>query len=120
MSSCRPSKIRFAAATCLASVAIASVGATGASADFQKAPPGYPPIMSFLPCQAKLIYQPNHVGGVYVTNSTSSTIPQGSKLTTYLRIGGSTYPQTKTMLGNWAPGQQHLARTFIWQPNVQT
>jgi hypothetical protein len=104
----------------LATATLAGLGATGASADLalKKTPPGGLPIVNLLPCQAKLDYVPNQVGGVYVTNATGKIIPQGSKLTTYLRIGGNTYPQTKTMLGNWVAGQKHLARTFIWNPNV--
>jgi hypothetical protein len=117
----RKSNIRIAATAALVAVSAASfagLGSTGASAEFRKAPPGGHPIVSLLPCEAKLDYVPNQVGGVYVTNATGMTIPTGAKLTTNLRIGANSYVQTKTMLGNWLPGQKHLARTFIWHPNM--
>ena len=112
-----------AVAMALATTTLASLGSNVASAGLEKkllttSKGGIGPIGRILPCQTKLDYPPNQVGGLYVTNMTGNTIPQQSKLTTVLKIGDKSYPQTKMMLGNWAPGQKVLARTFIWNPNA--
>jgi hypothetical protein len=126
MTTYRKTSVRRTTAICaiaLATVALAGLGSTATSADPQKNLQMNVPkdvlkaIVVNLPCQTKLDYVPNSVGGLYVTNNTGKTIPQLSKLTTVLFIGDKNYPQTKTMSGMWAAGKKLLIRTFIWHPS---
>lgn len=125
MTTYRATNMRSATAICaiaLATATLACLGSIETSAEPQKKLMTVPKvvltaIVQKLPCETKLDYVPNSVGGLYVTNTTGKTIAQLSKLTTVLHIGDKNYPQTKTMSGMWAAGKKLLIRTFIWNPN---